>query len=244
MLKIIDDKKPKFLLIENVPNILRHNQGKTWDRIKFRLESYGYTVDKKLLSPYMYGVPQIRERAIIVGARDGLDHFDWPQSTHSLDEVSIRDVLDNNPPDARPLGDKFIEYLETWQLLLDALHADESLPSFPIWAMEFGATYPFEQKTPFASTSKELRQCKGALGEDLRRMKREQIFDCLPAYAVSEIEDFPHWKKRFIRQNREFYARNKKVIDPWMHRIKGFAPSFQKLEWNWKGGPRVRTHNQ
>lgn len=29
------------------------------------------------LSPYMFGVPQVRERTIIVGARAGLDHFEW-----------------------------------------------------------------------------------------------------------------------------------------------------------------------
>ncbi len=238
VLEIIDQKKPKFLLIENVPNILRHNEGRTWERIKLRLEAHGYTVDKKLLSPYMFGVPQTRERAIIVGAKDGLQHFDWPKATHSLEETSIMDVLDSNPPDAKKLGPKFVEYLETWQLLLDALPTDEHLPSFPIWAMEFGATYPYEVQTPFAASTNELRLCNGALGRDLQSLTREEIFNSIPAYARSETGEFPHWKKRFIWQNREFYLKHKPIIDPWIHRIRDFAPSFQKLEWNWKGGPR------
>jgi len=60
----------------------------------------------------------------------------------------------------------------------------------------------------------------------------------LPPYALDESDSFPDWKKQFIQQNRTFYRRHKKVIDPWLPKIADFAPSFQKLEWNWKGGPR------
>lgn len=238
VLEIIDRHKPRFLLIENVPNILRHNGGRTWERIKQRLEGHGYAVDKKLVSPYMFGVPQVRERAIIVGAREGLEHFRWPEATHSLDDISIRNVLDSNPQDARKLGPKFLQYLETWQQLLDAFPKEEELPSFPIWAMEFGASYPYEDKTPFATKTNKLQMCRGALGQDLGSMKRSQILEHLPAYARSETDEFPQWKKRFIWQNREFYSKHKDIIDPWLPGIKSFAPSFQKLEWNWKGGPR------
>jgi DNA (cytosine-5)-methyltransferase 1 len=42
----------------------------------------------------------------------------------------------------------------------------------------------------------------------------------------------------FIEQNRKFYQVNKAIIDGWLPSIRSFAPSFQKLEWNWKGGPR------
>ena len=73
VLKILATHEPAYLLIENVPNLLRHDGGKTWERIKARLEELGYQVDKHKLSPYMFGIPQVRERAIIVGARGGAD---------------------------------------------------------------------------------------------------------------------------------------------------------------------------
>ena len=60
----------------------------------------------------------------------------------------------------------------------------------------------------------------------------------MPAYALDEVASFAGWKQHFIWQNREFYNRHKAVIDAWLPRIRDFAPSFQKLEWNWKGGPR------
>ena len=238
VLTILDTHKPAFLLIENVPNLLRHNEGKTWEKIKSRLEELDYVVDKHKLSPYMFGVPQVRERAIIVGARSGLDHFAWPEPTHKLEDVTIGSVLDENPDDARPLGPRFIEYLETWQALLEALPKDEELPSFPTWAMEFGATYPFEDRSPHEIGFGAIGSFKGALGRPLRGLNAEETKQALPAYARDEVQRFPEWKRDFIRQNRDFYKRHRAVIDPWLPKIVDFAPSFQKLEWNWKGGPR------
>ena len=49
---------------------------------------------------------------------------------------------------------------------------------------------------------------------------------------------FPDWKIDFIEQNRAFYRRHRKIIDPWLPSILSFAPSFQKLEWNWREGRR------
>ncbi len=238
VLNILNIHRPEYLLIENVPNLLRHAEGRTWDRIKARLEELGYTVDKHKLSPFMFGVPQVRDRAIIVGARQGLDHFSWPEPTHTLDQVSIRGVLEKNPPDARALGPKFIQYLETWQSLLDALPADEALPSFPIWAMEFGATYPYREQSPYSSGFENLASFRGALGCTLDNLSPDEVRKALPSYARDPVAKFPEWKQRFIWQNREFYRRHQETIDAWLPKIEDFAPSFQKLEWNWKGGPR------
>lgn len=238
VLKILHTHQPAYLLIENVPNLIRHNEGRTWGKIKERLEALGYEVDLGKLSPHMFGVPQVRERAIIVGARFGLDGFTWPEATHRPEAVSIRSVLDTKPNSARPLGPRFIEYLETWQALLDALPKGEQLPSFPIWAMEFGATYPFRDQTPHAIGFENISSFKGALGRPLKDRSADEVKAVLPVYALDQVETFPEWKQNFIRQNRDFYKKHKTVIDPWLPRIEGFAASFQKLEWNWKGGPR------
>lgn len=238
VLKILGRHKPAYLLIENVPNLIRHDEGKTWGKIKGRLEALEYHVDLGKLSPHMFGVPQVRERAIIVGARAGLDHFSWPSATHRPDEITIKSVLDDNPQEARKLGPKFVEYLETWQSLIDELPKGEELPSFPIWAMEFGATYPYQDRTPYELGFAEIASFKGALGCSLKGLCADDVKAALPVYARDEVKRFPDWKQQFIRQNREFYKRHKPVIDLWLPRIREFAPSFQKLEWNWKGGPR------
>ncbi|MER9575848.1 DNA (cytosine-5-)-methyltransferase [Mesorhizobium sp. M0189] len=238
MVKILQRHEPRFLIIENVPNIMRHNGGKTWQRVRQRLRDVGYDIDSSLMSPHMFGVPQLRERAIIVGARDSLGSFEWPTATHSAEEVDIRSILDDRPDDAKSLPPAFVAYLQEWQRLLDALPADAELPSFPIWAMEFGATYPARTGTPIGHGLSEIRSFSGAFGKPLRDMTDAEVLEAIPPYARDVNPTFPEWKIQFIEQNRRFYQRHKAVIDPWLPSIRSFAPSFQKLEWNWKGGPR------
>ncbi len=238
VIKILDCHQPKFLMIENVPNLMHHDSGKTWNRIKVRLEAAEYEVDSKHLSPHFFGVPQVRGRAIIVGARGGLSKFQWPKPTHSADKLTIETVLDKSPPDAKKLPENFVKYISAWQKLLDALPATESLPSFPIWAMEFGATYSFEAASPSTQSVHQLRKVKGAFGTSLKGLSKKEALAALPPYARDSADSFPDWKIDFIRQNRAFYKKHKPIIDAWLPTIQEFAPSFQKLEWNWKGGPR------
>lgn len=238
MIKILERHEPRFLIIENVPNIMRHDGGATWRKVRQRLQDVGYEIDSTLLSPHMFGVPQLRERAIIVGARTGLETFAWPEPTHRPEDVDIRSILDKRPDEAKALPPAFITYLETWQQLLDALPLDVELPSFPIWAMEFGATYPVRTGTPVKHGLSEIRSFKGAFGRKLRGLSDADVLDALPPYARDVADAFPQWKIQFIEQNRSFYQQHKAVIDPWLPKIMDFAPSFQKLEWNWKGGPR------
>jgi DNA (cytosine-5)-methyltransferase 1 len=237
-IKILERHQPRFLIIENVPNIMRHDGGNTWQNVRQRLRSLGYDIDSMLLSPHMFGIPQLRERAIIVGARGSLGGFEWPKPTHRLEDVDIRSILDHRPTDAKPLPPAFVSYLDVWQRLLDALPADMDLPSFPIWAMEFGATYPVRTGTPNGHGLSQMRSFKGAFGRPLRDLAEEQILEALPPYARDTDATFPLWKVQFIEQNRRFYEQHKSVIRPWLPSISRFAPSFQKLEWNWKGGPR------
>ncbi len=238
VVKIIEQHEPSYLIIENVPNLLRHDGGKTWLKVHGRLSGLGYEVKAEKLSPYMFGVPQTRERVIIVGAREGLDSFKWPTPTHALSDVDVRTILDEKPDDARKLPDQFIRYLDAWQLLLDALPAESELPSFPIWAMEFGATYPVRTGSPAGHGLTEIGSFRGAFGRPLKGLSKEVVLAALPPYARGSETQFPIWKIQFIEQNRKFYKTHKAVIDNWLPTIKDFAPSFQKLEWNWKGGPR------
>lgn len=238
VIKIIERHEPSYLIIENVPNLLRHDEGRTWTKVHDRLSGLGYDIDAQKLSPHMFGVPQNRERAIIVGSREGLGSFQWPAPTHIGADLDIQSILDDKPTDARPLPEHFVRYLDAWQKLLDALPPEETLPSFPIWAMEFGATYPIRNGSPVGRGLSEIRSFRGAFGRRLRDLTDTEILAALPPYARGNEKEFPEWKIRFIEQNRQFYRTHKTTIDKWLPTIQGFAPSFQKLEWNWKDGPR------
>ena len=51
IIKIIKYHKPKYLFLENVPNLLNHNNGETWNFMKKQIENLNYDVDQKILSP-------------------------------------------------------------------------------------------------------------------------------------------------------------------------------------------------
>ena len=234
---VLRRKQPRYFIIENVPNLIRHNEGKTWQLICARLRALGYDIRYERLSPHMFGVPQRRERAFIVGDLEGLGSFTWP-IPQALPDVAITSVLDKNPNDALKLNAKQIQYLETWQEFISAFPADEDLPSFPIWAMEFGANYPLYGETPHKRSYKGLGRYRGAFGEALKGRDPSEVEAALPGYARTRLDEFPDWKIDFIRKNRDFYARHKDIIDPWLQKIRDFPPSFQKLEWNCKGAER------
>lgn len=80
VVKILKQHSPQFLIIENVPNLFRHDEGRTWDKVRKRLHDAGYTIASTQLSPNMFGVPQMRERALIVGARTDLPPSEWSKS--------------------------------------------------------------------------------------------------------------------------------------------------------------------
>ncbi len=237
VLQIARHHKTKYLILENVPNLQRHDRGQTWQHLKAKLEEVGYSVDAKLLSPHFFGIPQIRERVFIVASRKGLTNFSWPEKD-PIASPSLSSVLDYKPSEAKSLSEQVIACLNVWQDFLDRFPKDKELPSFPIWSMEFGATYPFEEQTPFALGPEGLTLYRGSHGRRLKSLAADELMPALPAYARYEELEFPQWKIQFIQQNRDLYKANKKWIKEWLAQILEFPPSLQKFEWNCKGEVR------
>ena len=67
IVRILRDKKPRCVLLENVKGLLSHDSGKTFQVILKTLSDIGYRVEWQLLNSKHYGVPQNRERVFIVG---------------------------------------------------------------------------------------------------------------------------------------------------------------------------------
>ncbi|MDE0523983.1 MAG: DNA (cytosine-5-)-methyltransferase [Boseongicola sp.] len=239
ILKIIDRHNPRFLLLENVPNILRHAEEATWRRIQECLGVRGYSLSSKKISPHQIGVPQVRTRAIIVACNLGLERFRWPELDGSVHDLHISTVLDDPRPGQDELPQTYLRYLEVWQEFLDRVGGDTKMPSFPVWAMEFGADYPCESRTPATYDQRYLARFRGAFGDSLAGKPKRQQIALLPPYARAATRSFPRWKVRFIMQNREFFATHRENLAEWLHEVRRFPPSFQKFEWNWQRGSRT-----
>jgi len=65
--RILSDKRPRYLVLENVKGLLSHDKGKTFQTILRVLSDLGYGVEWQILNSKNYGVPQNRERVFIVG---------------------------------------------------------------------------------------------------------------------------------------------------------------------------------
>jgi DNA (cytosine-5)-methyltransferase 1 len=235
--RIIATRLPKYVFLENVPNIMSHDNGRTIREIIRRLSALDYDVDLRVFSPHEFGIPQHRQRAYIVGHFSGLTGFRWPNPP--IVETDIRDILDQNPRDSKPLSPQVVEALDIWSDIVAAL-GSENIPGHPHWAMEWGASYPFEERNPysFVLTNRvgSLGRYRGSFGLQLSKARsNDELWNMLPPYARDETQEFPGWKKNFIKLNREFYSSRQRLLRPHLKRLRGLSASFQKLEWNLSG---------
>ncbi len=236
IVEILKAKRPKLVLLENVAHFVNHDEGNTYQKVKITLQKLGYQVDYKQYSPHQFGIPQIRERIYMVGYHGKHGAFPWPNPEKPL--TSLLSILDVNPPEALPLKQQAEECISVWQEFLDILGPTVRLPSFPIWSMEFGATYPYERDSLSRYSLIDLCRTKGSFGRSLLQKSREEIYELVPSHARGSRGVFPRWKRIFIKNNRKFYEENKTVLRPWLEKIKKFPSSLQKLEWNCQGEER------
>jgi len=102
LMRLVKDKKPKFFVGENVKGLLSIQNGQVIKMIINDFKSLGYNVEYRLLKTSNYGVPQNRERVVIVGNRLGLKN-PFPKITHGIENdllnknikpsISVKDVV-------------------------------------------------------------------------------------------------------------------------------------------------------
>lgn len=89
--RILRHHKPKVILLENVKQLVTHDKGRTFAVITDRLTSLGYHLKWKVLNALDFGLPQKRERIIIVGFLDELSYcyfnFDFNRVPYDLNSV-------------------------------------------------------------------------------------------------------------------------------------------------------------
>jgi len=93
LLRVVNDKKPKFFVGENVKGILSLANGKVFEMIKEDFRNIGYKIEAKLLNAADYGVPQTRQRVIMIGNRIGKNIL-FPNLTHTEKTyIPTKDVI-------------------------------------------------------------------------------------------------------------------------------------------------------
>lgn len=211
ILKIIEARRPRFVVLENVRNLAGPRQRATWETIILSLRQLGYQVPDKptVFSPHFLdeaheGRPQIRERVFVLAEYVGdldLSFMDiaphverrpvegWHPSKWDIDEWLEADA-EIEHPSRYALRPNELKWIEAWDDFVRQLAVREPLPGHPIWAHEF------------------------------RRDAKH--FSWTPA-----------WKVNFLEKNAALYRRNQNWIDAWKakHGVDDFPESRQKFEW-------------
>lgn len=148
--RIIRETKPKFALLENVRNLASHDNGNTWSVIYQHLKDCGYNVlkDPVIFSPHYLGIPQHRERVLIMCVRKDIGSLPkFVFDTTKLPKCHIGDILQadeeiDNLPHYQLNADQ-VQLLELWNEFLKNIKVDR-LPSFPVWSEYFRELDPNE----------------------------------------------------------------------------------------------------
>lgn len=93
IVRILKEKQPKAFLLENVRNLTAHDKGRTFKIMVSTLEGLGYKVHAKVLNALDFGVPQKRERIIIVGFLEDVE-FEFPEPVSIEDRKTLDDILE------------------------------------------------------------------------------------------------------------------------------------------------------
>jgi DNA (cytosine-5)-methyltransferase 1 len=226
ILRVLEDKQPKVVVLENVRNLAGPRQRDTFNTIIGTLRNVGYRVasEPAVFSPHLLpreqgGAPQVRDRVFITGTWVGPDASDEAKGVNLPPLLTPRAVSGWNPQswdiedyldpdfeidnlDRYLLTDEQQNVIEVWNDFLRVIDRGQPVPGFPIWADAF-------------------------------------------QYPAVIPEDTPAWKATFLRKNAEFYRANKRSLDHWLRRhnnLSHLAPSRRKLEWQAQDTERNLWH--
>ncbi len=140
--RILKHHKTKYIILENVRNLVSHDNGNTWNTIYQHLKDIGYRLTPKpiIISPHQLGVPQLRERVVILGVYDpenkNKDLEIDLNANVSKDENNIHDIIISEEVEKEYYISAKEEYiLNAWDEFYKGIN--QKTIGFPIWADYF-----------------------------------------------------------------------------------------------------------
>ena len=175
-LRIIEEKKPKAVLFENVKGLMssKHQSGKRLiEVIAEDLENLGYNVTYKVVNASDYGVPQNRERMILVAFRKDLGKtFEFPPVQKDKERLKLKYIIFDIPEDA--------PNQEYWTYSPQAQGMIEQIPEGGSWK-----SIPYENLSPrFQRIRDNMKRYHAP--NFYRRFSREEINGTITASAQPE----------------------------------------------------------
>lgn len=149
IIRILRYHKTPYFILENVRNLAAHDNGNTWRVIKNSLKELGYVITEEpiIISPHQLGIPQIRERVVILGIHESLGvteiKVELPHTEKDKINFLESGIIEEGPVDAKYYITEHEEKVLTcWDEFIKGIK--EKVIGFPIWSDEFGKTYQYE----------------------------------------------------------------------------------------------------
>lgn len=145
IVRILKEKQPKFIILENVRNLVSHDDGNTWRVIKRNLTDLGYVLSDTpiIMSPHQLGIPQLRERIYILGIHRSLGinrlNFDIPNKEKCDIDIYKAGIIEENADPKYNISEYEEKVLDCWDEFYQGIK--EKVIGFPIWSFEFKETY-------------------------------------------------------------------------------------------------------
>ncbi len=143
--RIIKYHKPKYIFLENVKHLLKHDNGNTWKVIKQTLLDLGYVLSKEeiIASPEDIGIPQNRPRIYIMGIRKDLTNKEFLEFEKPVfkGKTSIYSILDKKADPKYNITEYEDKILTAWDVFKKGVNI--SVFGFPVWVDEFGLDYDY-----------------------------------------------------------------------------------------------------
>ena len=107
--RIVNETKPKVFIYENVKGLTNHDGGNTWKVVQDVFKELGYKIYSKLLNGKDFGIPQHRERIVVVGFIDHSVDFSFPEKIPL--EHTMQDFLEDYTDTKYYLREKGIKFV-------------------------------------------------------------------------------------------------------------------------------------
>lgn len=130
IMRIVKEKQPRFLFLENVKHILKVSEGKVLAYIEQQIDQHGYVLQRFQMSPHEYGVPQQRERIYFVCVRKDI-YNEMPIKLINEDTsvLTVSDILEhsNSIDNKYYLQGDILNVLEAWDEFIKHVDVGETL---------------------------------------------------------------------------------------------------------------------
>lgn len=135
IMRVVKKVKPRVIFLENVANLLKHDEGRTFKVIKEMLESYKYKVTYQVMNAKEYGnLPQQRNRIYIVAFRfkKNLNKFKYPDKIE-LTRTAF-DLYDKNKQDDK----YYMDGHRMWNRMMEYMTEKNRVYRFTDWGLSRG----------------------------------------------------------------------------------------------------------